>query len=219
MNCEPKLILGIETATINCSVGLVRGEKIIGQQSVTDRAIHSEKLIELIDSLLKPRLTLLEIAAIAVSIGPGSYTGLRIGLATAKGLVFNGNKPLLPVPTLTVLEAVARSETDKKAVFFIKSHRDLIYYTVAHENEPLVLKRPVAHDRIETVARLFPQHQLIGNDAFDDQFGERLKVCYPTGEITALIAARFYSELLALSRPDLEPDYYSNLEAKTWPRC
>ncbi|MDD5539931.1 MAG: tRNA (adenosine(37)-N6)-threonylcarbamoyltransferase complex dimerization subunit type 1 TsaB, partial [Candidatus Marinimicrobia bacterium] len=71
MNCESKLILGIETATINCSVGLVRGEKIVGQQSVTDRAVHSERLIELIDSLLKPRLTLLEIAAIAVSIGPG----------------------------------------------------------------------------------------------------------------------------------------------------
>lgn len=214
---KDKLILGIETATINCSVSLVDGEKVIGQKNLVGRAVHSEKLIELIDSLINPDWSFLAITAIAISIGPGSYTGLRIGLATAKGLVFVDNKPLLPIPTLTILETVARSETDKKAVFFIKSHRDLVYYTVAAENEPLVLRRPVAHDQIGTIARTYPEHLLIGDDAFDGQFSERLKVRFPAGEVAALLAVRFYPELVQLSRPDLEPDYYSNLEAKIWP--
>lgn len=219
MNSESndRLILGIETATINCSVGLVRGETILGQQNLTDRAVHSEKLIELIDGLLKPDLPFTAIEAIAVSIGPGSYTGLRIGLATAKGLAFAGGLPLLPVPTLTILEAVVRRETTEKTIFFIKSHRDLVYYTLAEKNEPLVLKRPIAHDQIETIARLYPDYILSGDYAFDGQFGERLRVCFPSGEVAAQIAARFYDELLLLNRPDLEPDYHSNLEAKTWP--
>jgi len=217
MNSIPKLILGIETATLNCSVGLVRGDVILGQKNLTDRAVHSEKLIGLIDDLIRPHTEFPGIEAIAISIGPGSYTGLRIGLATAKGLTFIGQQPLLPVPTLTILEAVARRETTEKAVFFIKSHRDLVYYTVAGKNEPLFLKRPVAHEPIETVARLYPDHLLIGDNAFDGQFGERLRICFPAGDAAAQIAARCYDELQAFSRSDLEPDYYSNLEAKTWP--
>ena len=219
MNSElpSKLILGIETATINCSVGLVRNGAILGQKNLTDRAVHSEKLIELIDRLLNPNIAFSMIGAIAISIGPGSYTGLRIGLATAKGLAFAGHLPLLPVPTLTVLESVARRETAASAVLFIKSHRDLIYYTVAEKDQPLDLRRPVQHDRIETVANSFPDHRLIGDNDFDGKFGERLMIRYPAGDLTALIAARHYAELLPLSRPDLQPDYHSNLEAKTWP--
>lgn len=217
MNFTPRLILGIETATINCSVGLVRGDVILGQKNLTDRAVHSEKLIGLIDELVRPHTDFSGIEAIAISIGPGSYTGLRIGLATAKGLTFIGQQPLLPVPTLTVLEAVARLEITENAVFFIKSHRDLVYYVIAGKNEPLALKRPVAHEPIETVACLYPDHLLIGDNAFDGQFGERLRVCFPAGDAAAQIAARYYDELRTLSRSDLEPDYYSNLEAKTWP--
>ncbi|HPC36403.1 MAG TPA: tRNA (adenosine(37)-N6)-threonylcarbamoyltransferase complex dimerization subunit type 1 TsaB [Candidatus Marinimicrobia bacterium] len=214
---SPKLILGIETATLNCSVGLVQGAKIIGQKNVMNRAVHSEKLIELVDDVLKPDFAFADVDAIAISIGPGSYTGLRIGLATAKGLAFDKQLPILPVPTLTALEVSARREVIGGAVFFIKSHRDLVYYTVAGGNEPLILKRKIAYAPIGTVAELYPEHLLVGDNAFDGQFGNRLTVCFPAGDIVAQLGADYFEDLLPLSRPDLEPDYHSNLEARVWP--
>jgi tRNA threonylcarbamoyl adenosine modification protein YeaZ len=217
MSPDQQLILGIETATINCSVGLTRGELILGQKNLTDRAVHSEKLIDLIDALLRPHTDFAGLAAVAVSIGPGSYTGLRIGLATAKGLTFSGTQPLLPVPTLTVLENVARRQFSGPAVFFIKSHRDLIYYTVAGKDESPVFRRKVAHDRIAAVAQLYPDHLLIGDNDFNGQYGKRLQICFPAGDAVAQLAARYYDETQQLSNAELEPDYYSNLEAKTWP--
>ncbi len=215
---ESELILGIETATIHCSVGLVRGDVVLGHKSLTDRAVHSEKLIDLVDELIKPHTDFSGIDAIAISIGPGSYTGLRIGLATGKGLAFHRNLPLLPVPTLTILEAVAHREESASAVFFIKSHRDLVYYTAVQKGEPLVLRRRVAHAQIEAVAQQYSDYLLIGDNDFGGRFGDRLKVLFPAGDVAAQIAARFYAELLPLSRNDLEPDYHSNLEAKTWPQ-
>ncbi len=213
---SPRLILGIETATLNCSVGLVHGNQIVGQKNILNRAVHSEKLIELVDEVLKPDFTFADVNAIAVSIGPGSYTGLRIGLATAKGLAFYRQLPILPVPTLTALEATVRREEIGDSIFFIKSHRDLVYYTVVKKNEPLILKREIAYAPIGMVADLYPQHLLIGDNVFDGQFGERLTVCFPMGEIVARLGANYFEDLLPLSRKAIEPDYHSNLEAKTW---
>ena len=95
------MILGIETATSICSVGIADNEKVIAEIRFDIKNIHAEVLSESIEQLLRlSGIALKNIEAFAVSIGPGSFTGLRIGLATAKGLAFAGGKPLVAVGTL-----------------------------------------------------------------------------------------------------------------------
>ena len=99
-----KIILSIETATPVCSVALHQEGKILGIYELHSEKSHSEQLSVLIEQICKQNnLTLKEISAVAVSQGPGSYTGLRIGTATAKGLCFALQKPLIAVNTLEAM--------------------------------------------------------------------------------------------------------------------
>jgi len=98
-------ILNIETATKNCSVSIAKnGEILVFKDINTGGYSHAEKLHPLIKSLLeKVKLRFKDLNAIAVSKGPGSFTGLRIGVSAAKGLCFALNIPLISVDTLFVL--------------------------------------------------------------------------------------------------------------------
>lgn len=98
-------ILNIETATKNCSVAIAKdGITIICKEVAEQGYSHAEKLHVFIEEiLLEAGLTFQDLAAIAVSQGPGSYTGLRIGISAAKGLCFALDIPLIAVDTLQVL--------------------------------------------------------------------------------------------------------------------
>lgn len=98
------MILAIETATDVCGAALVHGGRVVAYRTVSEKNIHSEKLLCMIDDvLLDAALALNDVDAIAVSIGPGSFTGLRIGLSTAKGLAVAQQKAIIAVPTLDAL--------------------------------------------------------------------------------------------------------------------
>jgi tRNA threonylcarbamoyladenosine biosynthesis protein TsaB len=101
-------VLAIETATIAGSAAVVDDEKgLIGEVRVDVRVAHAERLMPSIQWLMESsRTSVKDIDAFAVSIGPGSFTGLRIGLSTAKGLSYAAKKPLVPVRTL---DAFART--------------------------------------------------------------------------------------------------------------
>jgi len=98
-------ILCIETASTNCSVALgVNGEIVAVKEDYDQGYSHAERLHLFIRDILKDNnLELSNLDAIAISKGPGSYTGLRIGVSAAKGLCFSLNIPLISVPTLTSL--------------------------------------------------------------------------------------------------------------------
>ena len=98
-------ILNIETATTNCSVSLSKEGKTIVLKEENDKNYsHSEKLHVFIDDVLKQaRVSSKDLSAIAISKGPGSYTGLRIGVSAAKGLCFALDIPLISVATLKSL--------------------------------------------------------------------------------------------------------------------
>ena len=99
------VILCLETSTTNCSVAIaVDGEIIALQEDNNNKYSHAEKLHSFIDQVLAESGTLKSsLQAIAVSKGPGSYTGLRIGVSAAKGLCFAMDVPLIAVPTLEAL--------------------------------------------------------------------------------------------------------------------
>jgi tRNA threonylcarbamoyladenosine biosynthesis protein TsaB len=99
------LILNIETATKNCSVSLAKDGKTIALQEIAEQNFsHAEKLHVFIEKLFtETPYSFQDLQAIAVSQGPGSYTGLRIGVSAAKGLCFALNIPLITIDTLELL--------------------------------------------------------------------------------------------------------------------
>ncbi|MCF8368691.1 MAG: tRNA (adenosine(37)-N6)-threonylcarbamoyltransferase complex dimerization subunit type 1 TsaB [Bacteroidales bacterium] len=91
----------IETATPTCSIAVTENEKVIEIKESNEKNSHSRLVTLYIDHLLKNnQIPISKIDAIAVSMGPGSYTGLRIGVSTAKGLCYALSKPLIAVNTL-----------------------------------------------------------------------------------------------------------------------
>jgi tRNA threonylcarbamoyladenosine biosynthesis protein TsaB len=109
------LILGIDTATTAASVALVEGGSIVretgggasnGNGAGAARGNHAATLLPLIDDLLREaKIALPQVDAFAVTLGPGSFTGLRIGLATVKGLVYGSKIPVIGVQTLHAVAA------------------------------------------------------------------------------------------------------------------
>lgn len=94
-------ILCIETGTTTCSVALGNEHGVIGYRDLSDSKAHASKLSILIDELLKSLdFDISSIDAVAVSKGPGSYTGLRIGVSLAKGICYALGKPLLAIESL-----------------------------------------------------------------------------------------------------------------------
>ncbi|HMD14275.1 MAG TPA: tRNA (adenosine(37)-N6)-threonylcarbamoyltransferase complex dimerization subunit type 1 TsaB [Bacteroidota bacterium] len=134
------IVLGIETATAVCAVALVDDDVVRAERRYEIPQAHSEKLMECVDDCLKSAgLVLSSIDGIAVSIGPGSFTGLRIGLSVAKGLAFAADKPLIGVPTLEALavQPVRKgvAETDDVIVPMIDARRDEVYIALFRRHE------------------------------------------------------------------------------------
>lgn len=126
-------ILAIETATKACSVAVAQGREILGETSLFVPQVHVERLVTMIGSLLDDvRLKHADLDAIAVSIGPGSFTGLRIGLSVAKGIAFALNKKIVAVPTLNAIARGASRFADAKVLVPILHARgNEFYYTAA----------------------------------------------------------------------------------------
>ena len=105
------LLLLIETATEICSVALAQDENIIDVKECCDGLSHSRNLIPFINELLKKaNIGKKELSGIGLSIGPGSYTGLRIGTSTAKGLAYSLDIPIVTSPTLLAVMMGAQQD-------------------------------------------------------------------------------------------------------------
>jgi tRNA threonylcarbamoyladenosine biosynthesis protein TsaB len=97
-------LLAVETSTLTGAVALLEAGAVVAESRVSVAVTHGERLVSAIDGVLRAaRRELAEIEAFAVALGPGSFTGLRIGLSTVKGLAFATGKPAVGVPTLDAL--------------------------------------------------------------------------------------------------------------------
>lgn len=211
-------ILGIDTSTDNCSVGLVTDGEIVARNAQIGRSMASERLLILIEVMLKKTVPMEAIDAIAISIGPGSYTGLRIGLATAKGLAYPRKLPLLPVPTMRILEHAARQTIDSDLAVVIKSHRDLAYHMLCQKDQDRDIDSMViGYDTFADIYRRYGNHYpIISPSDIQDDVLRIDKTVYPEGDIAALLGFHHYSRLTVRSRAELEPLYLSEFEVKKW---
>ncbi|WBL21993.1 tRNA (adenosine(37)-N6)-threonylcarbamoyltransferase complex dimerization subunit type 1 TsaB [Zunongwangia sp. HRR-M8] len=126
------IILCLETATTNCSVALCEDGNLIALKEDNSKGYsHAEKLHVFIDQILKEnKLEINNLDAVAVSKGPGSYTGLRIGVSTAKGLCFAQDIPLISVPTLTALAKKVAPQPQEQIIPMLDARRMEVYSAV-----------------------------------------------------------------------------------------
>ena len=123
------LILGIDTSTKICTCSIFDSENgVIAETSLLVKKNHSNIVMPIIDNLFKiSDLTINDIDKIAVAIGPGSFTGVRIALGIAKGLAMALNKPLIAVNELDILEAIA-SGNENEIIPLIDARKERVYY-------------------------------------------------------------------------------------------
>ena len=123
------LILGIDTSTKICTCSIFDSENgVIAETSLSVKKNHSNIVMPIIDNLFKiSDLTINDIDKIAVAIGPGSFTGVRIALGIAKGLAMALNKPLIAVNELDILEAIADSN-ENEVIPLIDARKERVYY-------------------------------------------------------------------------------------------
>lgn len=126
------LILNLETATTNCSVSLAKDGKVIAiKENNSANYSHAEQLHNYIKEVLKEAsFSLQEIDAVAVSKGPGSYTGLRIGVSAAKGLCFSLDIPLVSIPTLESMAHQILVSQDHLIIPVLDARRMEVYSAV-----------------------------------------------------------------------------------------
>lgn len=109
------LLLSIETSTAVCSVALSENGKLIALKETKEGMKHASQLTVFIQSILKENNNeVVDLDAIVISKGPGSYTGLRIGVSTAKGLCYGANIPLIAINTLECMSVPVASSISSK---------------------------------------------------------------------------------------------------------
>ena len=124
----PPLILAIETATMCGSVALLSGNRCLAENSVDTATTHSRRLIQQVDQVMRETETNWEqLDGIAVSLGPGSFTGLRIGLSTAKGLALAADRPLLGVSTLDGLAQQILAPPGSRVCALLDARKSEVY--------------------------------------------------------------------------------------------
>lgn len=139
-------ILHVETATTICSVALSENGVLIHKLEIADEGYaHGEKLTVLIDQLLaEAEVCIAEINAVSVSSGPGSYTGLRIGVSTVKGLCYALNIPMIAVNTLYSFVEIAKESYPKTNLCALIDARRMEVFSLIVDKEGIILKEASA---------------------------------------------------------------------------
>lgn len=153
------LIVHIDTASAVASVSIARDGKIIGCTENKLVNEHASFLQPAIKNMLKDAgISLTETDAIAVVNGPGSYTGLRVGLASAKGLCFALNKPLITIGTLPLMAHAAAAATEDKNILYAPmiDARRMEVFTAVYD--------PAGKEILS------PCSKILDNDSFVEQF-------------------------------------------------
>ncbi|WP_373088009.1 tRNA (adenosine(37)-N6)-threonylcarbamoyltransferase complex dimerization subunit type 1 TsaB [Sneathiella sp.] len=140
-------ILALDTALNACSVAVTEGEAAIAHIHEKRRRGHAETLMPMIQSLMKETgLRFADLDLIAVTIGPGTFTGLRIGLATARGIALAAHKPIVGVTTLEALAAAVPEQlaAGRPVIATADARRNEIYLQVFSPGRPNGLPEPLS---------------------------------------------------------------------------
>jgi tRNA threonylcarbamoyladenosine biosynthesis protein TsaB len=162
------LVLGIDTATWTAAVGVARGGVVLAEGTHPESRSHGTSLPALVERVLGAAgVRIDDVEALAVSIGPGSFTGLRIGLALAKGIALAGGLPLAAVPTLEALAWVAEAVPGERVCAALDARKREVYAALFAVG-PGGLERLTPDEALapeDLAARLGPADVLVGDAA------------------------------------------------------
>lgn len=181
-------ILSFDTATTKCSVAVTRGgfvdAQMLGSLCFDSGISHSRKLLDSIDWLLKTiDLTMSDIDAIAVGTGPGSFTGLRIGMATAKGLAHGAGLPLIGVSSVDALAVSVHSE--RLICVIMDARKNEVYccfyrcqpgQTAARCSEPAVIAPERLAGQIDEPVTMAGDGLRVYSGLFTQKLGDQLEI-------------------------------------------
>ena len=163
------LILAIDTALDSCAAAVLDTEagKLIAQESQAMKRGHAEALMPLIGRVIAlSGIAFAALDRIAVTTGPGSFTGLRVGLSAARGIALAANKPVVGVTTLTAYAAPVVSQNGEHAVVYaIDARHDQVYLQVVSGNGSSLIRPRVAPIEEALGAWRFGAPHLVGNAA------------------------------------------------------
>jgi tRNA threonylcarbamoyladenosine biosynthesis protein TsaB len=201
-------VLGIETATSVCGVALVNGQKVVAERWIDERYAHAERLFGFLDHVLEEgRTKLADVDCIAVSIGPGSFTGLRIGLSMVKGLHMATGIPVIAIPTLLALARAsihaARASGVRYLLTALDARREEVYWQMFAVNPDDI--RPLNDVQDIRIAQL-PQAVPVGKVAI-------------TGEARREVADMLVRQGREASQVFLIPDAEARCSAVEVARC
>ena len=216
-------ILAIESSGLVASIAVVENDILLGEYTMNHKKTHSQTLLPMLDELAKMiELDLNTLDAIAVSMGPGSFTGLRIGSATAKGLGLALDKPIIPVPTVDAL-AYNIWDTDKQICPLMDARRQQAYTGLYQfEDGKLVTRIPqCAVDISEIIEKVNETQKPViflgdGVPVFADYIAEHLTVPYTYAPATcnrqraasvAALGAVLYEQGIVEHAREHKPDY------------
>ena len=216
------LILAIDTSTDYLSLAILRDEKIVGRFHRRSHMRHSILLVPMIDKLLKRlRLNVSNIDCFAISVGPGSFTGLRIGVTTVKGLAYSLNKPIVTVPTLDVIAqnvknfkgiicTVLDARKNKVYACFYKSSGDSIKRISKYLLIPAkdLMEKAAQYDKIIFLGDAL---QLLPNHITHPGCG-MVRDWHPRADVVARLGAGYFKAKKFTSAEDLEPMYIYSRE-------
>jgi tRNA threonylcarbamoyladenosine biosynthesis protein TsaB len=216
----PPLILAVETA-VAPGVALLRGEQLLGARACASPAAAT--LLPALVALLEASgVALREVGAFAISIGPGSFTGLRVGLATLKGLAFGSEAPAVAVPTLAALAAQA-PPGDGPVVAALDARRGELY-AAGFEDGAIASGLPEGvyayaelAERLPAFCRLVGEGARLAEDAVRAVRGPGVSLhpdCVPTAEAVARIALRRIAAGERVAVTSLVPRYVRRAEAE-----
>lgn len=209
-------ILAIETSGELCSVAAMLDEKYFIESNIKGKHVHSEKIFDMIDYVLKnSKIELNEFNHIAVSMGPGSFTGLRIGLSAAKGLALGSNLPIVPVPTFEVMAfEISEKMIEGKKLAILKSAGIDDFYFATYETEKN------GYRKIEGVSLIHKNEineKIKGIDIIfaDKDIAHEIKIITgPHASYVALWSYSFGKDLLTYDYDYLEPYYLKQFIAR-----
>lgn len=202
-------VLGIDTATANVSMGIVDGQKLVGELTFPGNRQHLRQLIPWIDYLLQQSNTSLQsIDCLACVRGPGSFTGLRIGLATIQGLCLALAKPAIGFCSL---EVFARSVCYDQIWVLLLSRADIFFYACYCHG---VLQGNIEVAKAEAIEHKIPWGSIVvspDGDKLPDQFHDPeryyLQNIPTSGARVAMLGENSYHQGKTVDPMQLAPDY------------
>lgn len=225
------LCLSIDTSTKTCSVALIQDNKTLAEITINSETTHSEKLLPAVDMVLKSiGRSLDHVKLLGVAVGPGSFTGLRIGIATAKGLAYGKKIPVVGISTLKALALLGSSE-NQTIVPILNARRNQVYTGTFKFREEADLYQ-IYSDRVIKLVELIEllkdiEGELLfigdGVPAFKDKLKEELGGRaqfmpmfnhFPKASSVGILAIKEYEKHCQGSPYILKPEYLRLSEAE-----